>query len=124
MAPEGGLFLVAKPKKYFGKTFSYRPLRTAPQKEQRVGRKRDGDGNAVGHGDGKVEEVGEVGLKTVTLDADTVVEAMHASVGVCINGSNWACLPGYCRFVISLPEAEWEEGLKRIREFDDLVCGK
>jgi methionine S-methyltransferase len=79
--PQGGLFLVAKPIAYLGKTLAY-------QKD-----------------DLHYES---------SIDGDTITTVLFYRAGLTINSATWTGLPDYCRFVLSVSEAEFLEGLNRI----------
>ncbi|MEM6457263.1 MAG: aminotransferase class I/II-fold pyridoxal phosphate-dependent enzyme, partial [Acidobacteriota bacterium] len=51
------------------------------------------------------------------LDSETIGDAMATSVDLLINNSRWTGIPEHCRFVLSIDEAAFEEGLARIRRF-------
>ena len=88
IAPQGGLFLVAKPSAFLGKTLSYEE-------------------------DGKQCET--------VIDGDTITTVLFATVGLTINRATWTGLPNYCRFVLSTSESEFQEALRRIRKFTQMV---
>ena len=82
--PQGGLFLVAKPSAFLGKTLSY---------------EQDGS------------------KQKTAIDGDTIARVLFFTVGLNINSATWTNLPNYCRFVLSVSKTEFQEALKRIREF-------
>ena len=88
IVPQGGLFLVAKPVAFLGKTLSYQ------------------------QGDRQIEKA---------IDGDTITTILFYLVGLTINSSTWTGLPDYCRFVLSVSETDFQEGLNRIRQFYDSV---
>ena len=82
--PQGGLFLVAKPTAFLGKTLSYE----------------------------------QDGLKQSTvIDGDSIATVLFYKIGLTINSATWTGLPDYCRFVLSVSEAEFQEALPKIRQF-------
>lgn len=82
LLPRGGLFLVARPAAYLGRSWQ-------------GGR----------------------------LDSENLGEAMFRAVGLLINDSRWTGIPEHCRFVLSVDERSFREGLERIRRFRELVLG-
>ena len=88
--PQGGLFLVAKPNAFLGKTLSY--------------------------------EQEEIKQETV-IDGDSITTVLFSRVGLTINSATWTGLPNYCRFVLSVSETEFQEALKRIRQFYNSLEG-
>lgn len=85
----GGLFLVARPAAYLGRSFSV----------------------STGHGE-----------YACVLDGENIAEAMFWTVDLMINNSLWTGIPEHCRFVFSVEEAAFEEGLRRIRAFWERVA--
>ena len=82
--PQGGLFLVAKPDVFLGKTLFYE----------------------------------QEGIKQETvIDGDSITIVLFSRVGLTINSATWTGLPDYCRFVLSVSETEFQEALKRMRQF-------
>jgi methionine S-methyltransferase len=57
------------------------------------------------------------GERRVTLDADSVAEALFWTEDVLINDSVWTGIPGWCRFAFAVPEGRFEEGLVRLSRF-------
>lgn len=57
------------------------------------------------------------------LDSENIAEAMFWAVDLMINDSRWTGIPGHCRFVFSVDEAVFEEGLRRIRAFWERAGG-
>ena len=53
----------------------------------------------------------------VKIDADNITAVFHEKVNMLINNDAWTGIPGYCRFVLSVGEDTFTEGLKRINEF-------
>ena len=88
LPPAGGLFLVARPSAYLGRSLE------------------------VETGAG-----GESGRRTLTLDGQTIADALFWSERLMINGSTWTGIPNWCRFVFAVEENELEEGLRRLRSF-------
>ena len=80
----GGLFIVARPDLYLGRTFH-------------------------------IEERGE--RQRLQLDGVSCAKALFTYSKVLINGPDWTGLDGYCRFVLSVSEAEFNNALKGIQEF-------
>ncbi|GAB4549898.1 MAG: hypothetical protein Tsb0014_44510 [Pleurocapsa sp.] len=78
--PQGGLFLVAKPTAFLGKTLS-----------------------------DKQDEI--------VINGDSITKILFHRVGLTINSATWTGLPDYCRFVLSVSEADFQEALLRIRRF-------
>ena len=87
---EGGLFLVAAPRSYFGKQITV----------------------DSGHFSGK---------KNYILNSHNFYEAFFFSTGILINGSEWTGIPDYCRFVLSVSEEEFQEGVKAVETFSKKV---
>ena len=61
---------------------------------------------------------------TVKLDSVNIVDALFATTGLLINGSQWTSLPGYCRFVVLQDEKKLEEAVARLKKFCRLVRGR
>jgi methionine S-methyltransferase len=57
------------------------------------------------------------GSRTVSLSAENIDQALFYSVNLLINNAVWTGLPGYCRFVLSVSEAEFVEALARLQRF-------
>lgn len=89
LPPGGGLFLVARPAAYLGRTLTIATPR---------------------------------GAWSGVLDGENIAEAMFWAVDLMINNSRWTGIPEHCRFVFSVEEAPFEEGLRRIRAFWELVA--
>ena len=85
----GGLFFVARPAAYLGRTLSI----------------------STRHGE-----------YTCVLDSENIAEAMFWAVDLMINNSRWTGIPEHCRFVFSVEEVVFEEGLRRIRAFWEMVA--
>ncbi|MEM9103611.1 MAG: aminotransferase class I/II-fold pyridoxal phosphate-dependent enzyme [Pseudomonadota bacterium] len=51
------------------------------------------------------------------INAETITEQLFQKVNVSINSDKWTGLKDYCRFVISVDEKVFEEGLNRIKSF-------
>lgn len=100
LRPQGGLFLVARPAGYEGRTLKYSLPSDGPSSDQ-----------------GAPDE------KEVRLDSTSIVEALFATTGLLISGSEAIGLPGYCRFVVSLEEDKFAAGLSCIRRFHSFVIG-
>jgi methionine S-methyltransferase len=88
LPPAGGLFLVARPGAYLGRSLEIEPT---------------------------PETGGE--RRTFTLDGQTIADALFWSERLMINGSTWTGIPEWCRFVFAVEEEELEEGLRRLRSF-------
>ena len=84
LPPAGGLFLVARPSAYLGRT---------------------------------LEVTTDAGPRTLTLDGQTIADALFWSERLMVNGSEWTGIPEWCRFAFAVEEEEWEEGLRRLRSF-------
>lgn len=61
------------------------------------------------------------GEKEYLLDSQNLPEALFHATGLLINNSAWTAIPGYCRFVYSLPEETLDEAISRLRDFKSLV---
>ncbi len=53
----------------------------------------------------------------ISIDANNITAVMHDKVNMLINNDIWTGIPGYCRFVLSVGEDTFQEGLKRIEDF-------
>ncbi len=53
----------------------------------------------------------------LTVDATSIGRIMHDKVNFLINNDRWTGIPGYCRFVLSVQEKTFNEGLQRIKQF-------
>lgn len=56
-----------------------------------------------------------------TLSSNNINEALFYSVGLLINNDVWTGIPGYCRFVLSIEDAEFEKALEKLSKFDEIV---
>lgn len=52
-----------------------------------------------------------------TQAADQICEKLFEQCNLAINNATWTGLPGYCRFVLSVNQQEFEEGLQRLAKF-------
>ncbi|MEN9867447.1 MAG: hypothetical protein RL748_3037 [Pseudomonadota bacterium] len=86
LPPQGGLFLVACPIKYLGRSLTI------------------------------------AGVDYV-LSSSNINEALYYSVGLLINNDVWTGIPGYCRLVLSVEDATFEQGLRKLQAFDALLAG-
>ncbi len=84
LPPAGGLFLVARPAAYLGRT---------------------------------VEVPTADGPTTLTLDGQSVADALFWSERLMINGATWTGIPAWCRFVFAVEDEELEEAVRRLRSF-------
>lgn len=98
LQPQGGLFLVARPTAYEGRPLKY--SLSAPG--------------------GAASAAAEKGVR---LDSDSVVEALFATTGLLVCGSDAIGLPGYCRFAVSLEDDQFAAALTCIEKFHELVLG-
>ena len=55
--------------------------------------------------------------KIYILNSQNFFEAFFFSTGILINGSEWTGIPDYCRFVLSVTEREFQEGVRAIEDF-------
>lgn len=53
------------------------------------------------------------------LDDNNIRSAILKATGLCINGSSWTGIPGYCRFNIALEENEFKKALDCIAKFKE-----
>jgi methionine S-methyltransferase len=53
----------------------------------------------------------------VEVDASTISLVLHDQINLLINNQDWTNIKGYCRFVLSVNAAVFEEGMKRLEEF-------
>ncbi|MCO7225840.1 aminotransferase class I/II-fold pyridoxal phosphate-dependent enzyme [Pleionea sp. CnH1-48] len=53
-----------------------------------------------------------------TEATDRIARRLFDETGVVINNATWTGLPGYCRFVLSIPEADFEQALERLANFE------
>ncbi|MEC8623682.1 MAG: hypothetical protein VXY34_02600, partial [Bdellovibrionota bacterium] len=90
---EGGLFLVAAPRSYFGKKITVNSSHFSEE-------------------------------KNYILNSQNFYEAFFFSTGILINGSEWTGIPDYCRFVLSVSEKEFQEGVKAVESFSKKVDGE
>jgi methionine S-methyltransferase len=58
--------------------------------------------------------------KSWLLDGDSITEAIFYSTGLAINNATWTGLEGYCRFVLSTSDLEFEKSLHCIEQFYQL----
>jgi methionine S-methyltransferase len=61
--------------------------------------------------------------KEITLDSENISEALYYATSLLINNSSWTEIPGYCRFVLSVEDNDFEKGIKRLKDFYELVSG-
>ena len=121
--PKGGFFFVARPAALEGLSFTYERLAclsdTPPSSSSSSFssasssplKTRDTvplDGNYV----------------TVKLDSVNIVDALFATTGLLINGSQWTSLPGYCRFVVLQDEKKLNDAIAQLKKFCRLVKGR
>eukprot|EP00271_Cylindrocystis_brebissonii_P004864 TRINITY_DN16782_c0_g1_i1.p1 TRINITY_DN16782_c0_g1~~TRINITY_DN16782_c0_g1_i1.p1 ORF type:complete len:1130 (-),score=219.78 TRINITY_DN16782_c0_g1_i1:230-3619(-) len=120
LEPQGGLFVVAKPSAY--KHLRYRlPPSSISRLETRP---EPFNSSSVSLPDSEADQGGNSSTE-VSLDGAGVVDVLYHTVKLAVNSSAWTSLPdGYCRFLISLDERDFVEGLKRLREFHDLLLSK
>ena len=57
---------------------------------------------------------GEINYK---IDGTTISKAYFEHSDLLINGADWTGLPHYCRFVLSVSEADFQNSLKAIKDF-------
>ena len=57
----------------------------------------------------------------LTVDATSIGRIMHDKVNFLINNDRWTGIPGFCRFVISVQEKTFNEGLQRIKQFHNEI---
>ncbi|MDQ3192286.1 MAG: aminotransferase class I/II-fold pyridoxal phosphate-dependent enzyme [Bacteroidota bacterium] len=84
---QGGLFLVAKPEFYIGKSIKF-----------------------------KKDEVD----KEIIISSESVSEALYYTTGLLINNSSWTEIPDYCRFVLSVEEKDFTNGINKLSDFYNL----
>jgi methionine S-methyltransferase len=60
--------------------------------------------------------------KSITLNASNIAEALFATCGLLINNDVWTGIPGFCRFVLSVSEAEFARGLAALQVFPRLLA--
>ena len=53
----------------------------------------------------------------ITLDATNVSEVLFNVCNLLINNQDWTGIPGYCRFVLSIEESDFREGMERLEKF-------
>jgi methionine S-methyltransferase len=53
----------------------------------------------------------------VQINAYNITEVFHDKINFLINNDEWTGIPGYCRFVLSVEEENFREGMKRIQMF-------
>ncbi len=51
------------------------------------------------------------------LEVQTLANELHRSTGVLINSPEWTGIPGFFRFVLSVPDSDFEQALIRLGEF-------
>jgi methionine S-methyltransferase len=61
--------------------------------------------------------------KTVLLNATNIAEALFASQGLLINNDVWTGIPGFCRFVLSVTDEAFEQGIAALEAFYGAVAG-
>lgn len=53
----------------------------------------------------------------IEIDATSIGKILHDKVNLLINNDQWTGIPGFCRFVLSVEESTFKEGIKRIEQF-------
>lgn len=53
----------------------------------------------------------------IEITATTISAILHDKLNLLINNDEWTGIPSYCRFVLSVEESVFNEGLKRLEEF-------
>lgn len=61
--------------------------------------------------------------KELPLDASNIDAALFQGVGLHINNDVWTGIPGYCRFVLSVTDPVFDQGLAKLRAFAALALG-
>ena len=54
----------------------------------------------------------------VLINATSISEVLFEKCNVLINNDEWTGIPGFCRFVLSIDESYFQEGLRRIEQFE------
>jgi len=57
------------------------------------------------------------GPRTLTLDGQSIADALFWSERLMINGAAWTGIPEWCRFAFAVDEEGFEEGLRRLQSF-------
>lgn len=55
--------------------------------------------------------------ENVIITGDNVHEVLFRLTGLLINGAEWTGIPNYCRFVLSVSDAEFEGAIEKLRLF-------
>jgi methionine S-methyltransferase len=56
-------------------------------------------------------------VKAIEINATNISTILSEKINLLINNEKWTGIPFYCRFVLSVEDATFEEGLKRIERF-------
>lgn len=56
--------------------------------------------------------------RNLTIDATNISELIFEEINLLINNQDWTGIPNYCRFVLSVSDVDFEEGLRRLEKFD------
>jgi methionine S-methyltransferase len=85
--PKGGLFLVAKPSRYIQANLEHKLLAAEDYRSE------------------------------VVAAADHIAAQLFQQQNLVINNSTWTGLPGYCRFVLSANQADFDQAIERLKLF-------
>lgn len=55
--------------------------------------------------------------KTIDITATTMTYVLHDAINVLVNNDEWTGIKDYCRFVLSIEDSAFEEGIKRLQQF-------
>lgn len=55
--------------------------------------------------------------KTLDINATNMTYILHDAINLLVNNDEWTGIKGYCRFVLSVEESVFEEGIKRLEQF-------
>jgi methionine S-methyltransferase len=53
--------------------------------------------------------------KPIIIDTENITAVLHDKLNILINNAEWTGIPGYCRFVLSIREETFKEGIKRLK---------
>lgn len=59
--------------------------------------------------------------RSIEINASNISLLMHEKVNLLINNDQWTGIPGYCRFVLSVKDSTFDEGIRRIEQFHNEI---
>jgi methionine S-methyltransferase len=53
----------------------------------------------------------------IEINATTISSVLHDKLNLLVNNDEWTGIPGFCRFVLSVEENDFNEGIERLSQF-------